>query len=86
MARHSCLSANDKGNSEIIPGAVNRSPGINSKEKLLKTSARRPSIKAMRPVIASNRVTNLQMRSVRSHSTSGREEDGIKKGRSWIES
>ena len=37
------------------------------------TSARRPSIKAVRPVIALNGVPYLQMRSVGSHSTSGRD-------------
>ena len=42
-----------------------------------KTSARRQSMKAMRPVIASNRVPFVQMRSVGSHSTPGIEKDGI---------
>ena len=39
------------------------------------TSARRPSGKVVRPVIASNRVPHLQMRSVGSHSMSGREKE-----------
>ena len=43
--------------------------------KIRKTSARRPSTKAVRPVIASNGVTCLQMRSIGSHSTSGREKE-----------
>ena len=44
-----------------------------------KTSARRPSDEgAVRLVIASNRVSFLQMRTVGSHSTSGREKEGIK--------
>ena len=38
-----------------------------------KTSARRPSIKAIRPVIASNGAPFLQMRSVGPHSTSAKE-------------
>ena len=50
-----------------------------SRGKPQKTSARRPSDEgAMRPVIASNGVPYLQMRSVGSHSTSGREKEGIK--------
>ena len=44
-----------------------------------KTSARRPSDEvAVRPVIASNGVPFLKMRSVGSHSTSGREKEGNK--------
>ena len=39
---------------------------------LRKTSSRRPNEGAVRPVIASNRVPYLKMRSVGSHSTSGR--------------
>ena len=43
------------------------------------TSARRPSDEgAVRPVIASNRVPFLRMRSVGSHRTSGWEKGGIK--------
>ena len=42
------LSANYKGDNEIIPGAVHRSI-----LQLRKTSARRPSMEAVRPVIAS---------------------------------
>ena len=40
----------DKNNNEMIPRAVLRSPGIYFK------AARRPSMKAVRPVIASNEV------------------------------
>ena len=46
--------------------------------RLRKTSARRPSMKALLPVIASNGVSYLRMTSVRSHSTSGREKEGMK--------
>ena len=49
-----------------------------TKETPQKTSARRPSMKAVRPVIASNEVLHLQMRSVGSHSTSGIEKEGKK--------
>jgi hypothetical protein len=38
-------------------------------------------MKTVRPVIASNGIPYLQMRSVGSHSTSGMEKDGEKKGR-----
>ena len=47
------------------------------------SSARRASMKAVRAVIASNGDPYFQMRSVRSHSTSGREKEG-KKGRTGI--
>ena len=59
--------------------AVHRSPGIclTAEKNPQKTSARRPSDEgAVRPVIASNGVPFLQMRSVGSHSTSGREKEG----------
>ena len=50
-----------------------------SRGKPQKTSARRPYDEgAVRPVIASNGVPFLQMRSVGSHSTSGREKEGNK--------
>ena len=38
---------------------------------------------AVRPVIVSNEVPFLQMRSVGSHSTSGREKEGIKERIGW---
>ena len=69
--------ANDKDDSEMILGAVHRSSGINL--QLRKTSARRPSDeRVVRPVIASNGVSFLQMRSVGSHSTSGMKREGKK--------
>ena len=47
--------------------------------KTQKSSARRPSVKrAVRLVIAPNKIPFLQMRSVGSHSTSGREKEGNK--------
>ena len=70
------LVANDKSDNETILGAVHRSPGICSQGKPQKT---RPSDEGnARPVIASNGVPFLQMRSVGSHSTSGREKEGNK--------
>ena len=69
VSRQSRLSAGDKGDNEIIPGAVHRSPGT---FRLRKTSARRLSEEgAVRPVIASNGVPYLQMTSVGSQSTPG---------------
>ena len=74
--------ANDKDDNGMILGAVNRSPGIcliAEVKPQLETSASRLSDEgAVRPVIASNGVPFLQMRSVGSHGTSGREKEGIK--------
>ena len=51
--------------------------------RLRGTSARRPSHEeAVRPVIASNGVPFLQIRSVGSHSTPGEEKEGKRKG--WL--
>ena len=47
--------------------------------QLRKTSARRPSMRTVRPVITSNWVPYFQMSSVGSHSTSGMEKEGKKK-------
>ena len=68
--------ANDKGDNEMILGAVHRSPGIclTAEQNPIKPSDEG----AVRPVIASNGVHFLQMRSVGSHSTSGREKEGNK--------
>ena len=69
--------ASGKGDNEMILAAVHRSPAICLTAE--ETSARRPSDEgAVPPVIASNGVPFLQMRSVGSHSTSGREKEGIK--------
>ena len=55
-----------------------------SRGKPQKTSARRPSDEgAVQPVIVSNGVPFLQMRSVGSHSTSGREKEGNKERTGW---
>ena len=61
----------------MILGDVHRSLGIclTAEENPRKTSARRSSMKAVGSVIASNGVPYLQMRSVGSHSTSGREKE-----------
>ena len=57
--------------------SVHRSPGICLTAE--KTLARRPSDEGVvRPVIASNGVHFLQVRSVGSHNTSGKEKEGIK--------
>ena len=67
--------ANDKGDNEMIPGAVHRSPGIyvTAEEKTRKPPSRSPLMKAVLPVIASNGVPSIEMKYVASHSTSGRE-------------
>ena len=69
--------ANDKGDNEMILGLCTDLLAFSLQPR--KTSARRPSDEgAVRPVIASNEVPFFQMRSVGSHSTSGREKEGIK--------
>ena len=74
--------ANNKGDNEMVLGAVHRSPGICLKAE---ECPRKPQLGDrlkkgdVRPVIASNVVPFLQMRSVGSHSTSGREKGGKKK-------
>ena len=66
------LLANDKGDNEMILGAVHSSPGIclTAKKDPRKLSRRPSDEGAVRPVIASNGVPFLQMRSVGTHSTS----------------
>ena len=59
--------ANDRGDNEMILGAVHKSPGIclTAEENPQKTSARRPSDEGVvRLVIASIGVSFLQVRSV----------------------
>ena len=84
VSRQSCLSANDKGDNEVTTGAVHRSPGISLKaeENPGKSQLRDNLIKAVLPVINSNGVPYLQMRSVGSHSTSGREKKGKERNKS----
>ena len=69
---------NDKGDYEMISGAFHRSPGI---YLTAEGNPRNPQLgdslmKAVQPVIASNGVPFLQIRTVGSHSTSGREKEG----------
>ena len=72
VACQSRLSANNKSDNEMIPGVMHRSPGIY-------LSVRTQLIQAVRPVIASNEVPYLQMRSVGSQSTLRWEKNGKKK-------
>ena len=63
----------------VILGAVHRSPGIclTAEENPRKPQLGDRLMKgAVRPVIASNEVPFVQMRSVRSHSTPGKEKEG----------
>ena len=63
--------ANDKGDNEMILGAVLRSPGIclTAEENPRKPQLGESDEGAVRPVISSNGVPFLQMRLVGSHST-----------------
>ena len=76
MSHQSRLSANDKGDNEMILGTVHRSLGIylTTEESSGKTKLGDRLMKAVRPVIASNGVPDIQMRSVGLNSTSGRKE------------
>ena len=71
---------NDKGDNELITGAVHRSPDIylTAEEALGKHELGDRLVKDVQPVIASNGVPYIQMRSVRSHRKSGREKEGKK--------
>ena len=75
--RQSRLSANDKGDNEVKPGAGHKSPGIylTAEENPGKPQLRDHLMRALRPVIASNGIPYLQMTSVGSHSTPGRERE-----------
>jgi hypothetical protein len=80
VSRQSRLSAND-GDNEMVPRPVHRSPEIcltdeeNPPEILSKETNEED--------IASNGVPSLQMRSIASHSTSGRKKDG-KQGKDGV--
>jgi hypothetical protein len=65
---------NDKGDNEIILGAVHRSPGIclTAEENPRKPQLGYHLMKGLCDQSASNGAPSLQMRSVGSHSTSGR--------------
>ena len=73
-----CRSADHKGYNELIPGAVQRSLGINF------TAEKNPSkpqlgdclLKTVRSIIGSTRIPYLQTTSVGSHSNAGREKQG----------
>ena len=81
-SRQSRLSANDKGDNEVHPEVVHRSPDI-CWGKHRKTSASR-QMKAVRQDIPSNGVPYLRLRSVGSLSTSGRKKEGKeKRSRYW---
>ena len=69
MSRQSHLSANDKGDNEVIPGAVLRSPDIylTAEKKPVKPKLRDRLMKA------SNEVPQLEITSVGSHKTSRNE-------------
>ena len=63
----------------IRGGAVHKSPGIClTVEENPENPVRRPSMMAKQSLIASNRVPSLQLRSIGSHSTLGREKGGKK--------
>ena len=73
--------AHDKGDNEMTLVDMQTSLGIclTVEEKSQKTSASIPSDEgAVRPVIASNGIPFLQIRSVGSHSMTGREKEGNK--------
>ena len=72
VSRQSRLSPNDKGDNEMIPGAVHRSLEIC---RTAEENPRQSQLGDHRPVIASNEVPFLQMTSVGSHSTSRTEEE-----------
>ena len=72
------VSANDEGG-DMIPGLFTDLLAFALRlRNTPETSVKRPSMKAVRPVIPSNVVPYLQMISVGSHSTSGREAEGMK--------
>ena len=68
--------AKDKGDNEMIPEAVHRSPGIclTAEENPGKPARKQSDERDMRPVFASNGVPFLQIRPV--DRTSGRENEG----------
>ena len=77
--RVSCQSDNDRMIMRWYPGLCTDLLAFTlHPRKTQKTSASRQSVKAVRPVIASNGVSSLQMRSVELHSMSGRKKEGKK--------
>jgi hypothetical protein len=77
ISRQSRLSVNNEGDNEMIPRTVHRSSGI----YLRKSAAKRPSMEAGRPVIASNGTAYFQIRSVGSHRALGSVKKERRKGR-----
>ena len=76
LARVSCQSANCKGVNEMIPGPMHGSPGIClTAEEIPKKPQQGDSL--MKGLCDQ---LSPQMRSVGSHSTSGREKEGNKEG------
>ena len=77
ISRQSCLKSNNEGDNELILGADHRSPSIclSAEEKPRKPLLGDPVMKAVRPVIASNRVSYLQITLVGWHNSSGRENE-----------
>ena len=73
VSRQSLLSTNDKGDNEMLCRDL-----LAFTSQLRKISTRRPSMKSVRLVIASNGVPYILMRSVGSHSRSEREKEGKK--------
>ena len=63
LAQMSRLSAKDKDDNDIIPGAVHRFPGIYiiAEDNARKTSAKRSTMKVVRQVIASNGIPYFQI-------------------------
>jgi hypothetical protein len=66
----SCQSVNGKGDNEMKPGAMHRSPGIYIMAEI---NPRKPQLDHLTK--ASNGVPYIQMQSVESHSISGRERE-----------
>ena len=78
LPRVSRLSANNNGDNEMIPEAVHRSPGIylTTEENPEKPQLGNRLMKAVQPVIATNEVPYLQMRSIELHrEKQGKDED-----------
>ena len=80
------LSANDTCDNKVKPGAVHISPGIYVTTEVNpgKFQLGDRLMKAVGPVIASNGVRYLQMRSVGSHNKSGMEKEVKKERTAWI--
>ena len=80
VSPQSRLSTSAKSDNEMIPGTVHKSPGIYqmAEENHGKPQLGDRLMKAVRPIVSSNGVPYLQMRSVGSLSTSEKEKEGNK--------